>query len=205
MTGHRRWKTPSHQVTWVDSSANQNNRVTVFNQQLPGDINKHYKIRIEDSGKTLVKTYKWPEEFLSEALILNGHKFEDGSPFYTSDHNKVVAFREHVKELRQDKSDTPVESICVTKLSIQCEEQFARTEVPRPIYSGVFIDKDSTNKVKVLGVELMGMRSNYETQKVEEEVDISEDSKPPAAPAAARQRASSGVTQQRRPQQALTC
>ena len=77
------------------------------------------------------------------------------------------------KSTRGGKSDGPVKYVNKVKLLVQCEEQLAKTEVPRPIYAVAFKDDRNVN-VKVLGVELMGIRKNYETQHVDVEVEMHE-------------------------------
>jgi hypothetical protein len=52
------WKTPSHQIHWVDASSNQNDRLTLYAQLLPGDMNSHYQIRVEERGCILTTTYQ---------------------------------------------------------------------------------------------------------------------------------------------------
>jgi hypothetical protein len=169
-----RWKTPSHQISWVDASTNQNERLTVYCQLLPGDINENFQVRVEDNGRTLAITYTMPDEFLNPKLLLAGR----GSDYYKRGHSKIVAFKQHIKEMRGGKSDGPVTYVYKVPLIFQCEEQLSHdVEVPQAVYTNIFKEgpRDGDNKVKILAVELRGVRKNYETQHVADEIDIEGD------------------------------
>lgn len=184
----RVWKTPTHQIEWVDSQDNQDIRVTSYQLLLPGGTNKNYNIRVERGGRVLTNEYTVPEEFMNPRLLLMGHKKLNGQPFYDEGHAKVVALNEHIKKMRGGKSDEPVKYVYRIPLQITCEEQSAETEAPKPIYSGVFKeaivgDQVYQNKVKILAVELIAERKNFKTQDVqEEEIDLEEVSGSPAPP-----------------------
>jgi len=204
LTAATLWKTPQHDVPWVDSSTNQNSRLTVYTQLLPGKTEKHYNARVEGQGSELLLQYTWPEEFLSHELLMKSHRKVDGSDFYGEGHNKIVAFKDHVKALRGGKSDAPVVSENRSFLMHPVEEQLPRTEVPNSIYFGNL--KGKSGVVKVLAVELMGIRTNYETRRVEQEFEWSQTGAPapavpsPTAEVERQQRAAAALAAQRREQ-----
>lgn len=161
--------TPKHRVPWVDSHKNQNNRLTIYVHIPPGFPKVHFKAKISNSDygdSSVVLTYTWPEEFLNDFVLNKGHNM------YEEGHNKLVAFEKAVKELRDQKSDQPVVSEYCIPCPFPVEEQFTSLQVPRAVYT-------STMKggVRVLALELMGVRSNYEVKKVSKEF------KDPAPPA----------------------
>ena len=152
--------TPKQVVSWVDTSSNQNSRVTIYVMLPPGFAREHYRARIASGGEELLIEYVWPEEMLDPSILMRGHDlYDDG-------HNKIVAFNEHVKRLRGYNTNNNVESICRIALPFQVEEQFCGEGVPRPSYVTT-----TQNGHKVLAVELMGLRGNYQTVKVEQEYD----------------------------------
>ena len=113
-------KTPCHQLVWSDSSANQNDRITLLFQALPGAVNDQYSFKVETGGQCFVIEYEWPEEFLSPFVLM-----ADG--YYAESHPKIVAFKENVKDLRQGDESQPVKSINRIPLLMPCEEQLATT------------------------------------------------------------------------------
>ena len=173
------WKTPQHDVQWVDSSSNQNSRLTVYTQLLPGKTEKHCTARVEGQGSQLLLQHKWPEEFLSAELLMKSHRAPDGSDYYGEGHSKIVAFKDHVKLLCGGKSDATVMSENRSHLMHPVEEQLPKSEVPNSIYFGNL--KGKSGVVKVLAVELMGVRTNYETRKVEKEFEWSQGTSATAA------------------------
>ena len=156
---------PKQVVAWVDTTNNQNSRVTVYVLMPPGFAKEHYKVRVTDGGTKVEIDYEWPEEMLDPVLLMKGHDH------YDAGHNKIVAFQEHVKELQNFKKSNKVKSVCQIFLPFQVEEQFCSLGVPRPTYTTT-----TSGGHKILAIELMGVRSNYQTQKVEQEYD---DSHPP--------------------------
>ena len=199
------WKIPRHDVPWVDSSTNQNNRLTVYTQLLPGKTEKHYTARVEGQGSELLLQCKWPEEFLSADLLLKSHRASDGSDFYPEGHNKIIAFKDHVRGLRGGKSDASVTSENRSLLLHPVEEQLPRSEVPNGTHTGNL--KVQNGVIKVLGVELMGIRTNYETRKVDNEFEWAQGGgatateSPTAAAAADRQRQTAETLARQRSEQ----
>jgi len=118
---------------------------------------------VVDSGNRIKISSHWPNQFLDAKLLNKGHGM------YIKGHNKLVAFKESVRALRGGSSDAPVHSKFSIVPPFAVEEQLTGFEVPRPIYSNTL-----ANGVRVLAIELMGIRSNYASHKVDTEYDSPE-------------------------------
>ena len=141
-------------------SSNQNNRLMVYILMPPGHPKDHYTIEVQKGGNEIVIDYTWPEEMLDPTLFMKGHNQ------YTEGHNKIVAFKEHVKQLREGKNDNKVKSECRLRLPFPVEEQLTSHGVPHPLYVTT-----TRNNHRVLAVEMMGVHSNFASMKVVDEFD----------------------------------
>ena len=115
---------PKHVIAWVDTSSNQNNRLTVYILMPPGHPKDHYTIEVQKGGNEVVIDYTWPEEMLDPDIFMKGQNQ------YTEGHNKIDAFNEHVKQLRGGKDDSKVKSECRLRLPFQVEEQLTPKVFP---------------------------------------------------------------------------
>jgi hypothetical protein len=109
----------------------------------------------------------WVDTSLNKNNMLDPSILMKGYNFYHDGHNKIVAFKEHVKPLHGHKDSCTVQSVCRIQLPFQVEEQFCGEFVRRASYLTT-----TSQAHKILTMELMGVRSNYKTMKVEHEFGI---------------------------------
>ena len=149
---------PKQVVAWSDTTENQNDRLTCYIHMPPGHPKENFEVRVNSGGMSATILYKWPEEMLSD-VILKRMGYEQG-------HNKLIAFGKHVQKLRGGHSDQPVVSHFRIALPFAVEEQLTNVQVPRPIYTTTL-----PKGLRVLAIEMMGIRSNYQARRVEAEYD----------------------------------